>query len=90
MSSITSTRQAAAITNGMTKKPYFENSLNEIGQPLSIRIFPHIIPARAPIMVRFAPKLLPRISANIEPFVAAAGAINRLFCRVLVNNMVIG
>ena len=51
----------------MIKKPYLETSEKEIEHPLSERIFAHIMLASTPISVKFAPKLLPAINANVEP-----------------------
>ena len=43
----------------MTRRSYFTNSGNVIRTSLSERIVIHVIPARAPIGVRFAPRLAP-------------------------------
>jgi len=49
---------------GVTSKPYFTNSLNDIRTSLSFRILIHIMPARAPMGVIFAPRFDPMIVAN--------------------------
>lgn len=90
ISSITNVVHATATTNGMIKKPYLENSENEIGRPLSERIFAHIKPASAPISVKFAPKLLPAIKAIVEPSLAVWVTVKEGLWKALTKNIVIG
>jgi len=75
---------------GIIKKPYLENSLKEIGYPLSESIFAHMRPASAPISVKFAPKLLPAINAVVEPSLAVWGAAKEGLWKALTKNIVIG
>ncbi|MEM2366920.1 MAG: hypothetical protein QXQ50_01640 [Candidatus Bathyarchaeia archaeon] len=86
----TSIKHATATTIGITRKPYLENSENEIECPLLERIFAHISPASAPVSIKLAPRLLPTTSANIEPSLAARGAEKDELCRVLTKKIVTG
>ena len=90
MSSKTKVRPATSTTTGMIKKPYFENFEKETWIPFSDSILTHIMPARAPTRVKLAPKLLPAISANVEPNRTVAGTVKEELWNILTKNIVIG
>ena len=63
----------------MTRSPYFTNSGNVIRTSLPARIVIHMIPARAPIGVRFAPSAVPAQSEGhrARPRAASRTSVRR-------------